>query len=75
MKTLMKKLQNKTLELIGRVQTVVTSTDGELTTDHLGAWVTGVIIVGLLVLAVSAVFPGIFETMLNTLQSKLNALW
>ena len=71
----MKKLYQKASELGARMGTIVASTSGELTTDHLGSWLAGVVIVGVLIAAVNAAFPGIFSTMMSTLQSKLNALW
>ena len=48
---------------------------GDLATNTIGAIIVAVVIVGLLVFAVNAFFPGFFTNMFNSMSSKLNANW
>ncbi len=75
MKTFIQKLRQKALEAAARTRALLTSDSGELTTDQLGAWIVGIVIVGLLVAALKLTMPGIFTDLMNTLKEKLNALW
>ena len=48
---------------------------GDLATNTIGAIIIAVVIIGLLVIAINAFFPGFFTTMFNSMQTKLNANW
>ena len=48
---------------------------GDLATNTIGAIIVAVVIVGLLVFAVNAFFPGFFTNMFNSMSTKLNANW
>ena len=48
---------------------------GDLATNTIGAIIVAVVIVGLLVAAVDAFFPGFFTEMFNSMKTKLNANW
>ena len=75
MKNLMKKLQAKALETCARVDAVLRDDSGDLTTNQLGGWLLGVVIVGLAADAVKATMPGIWTDMMSALKDKLTALW
>ncbi len=48
---------------------------GDLATNTIGAIIIAVVIIGLLVVAINAFFPGFFTNMFNSMQNKLNANW
>ncbi len=48
---------------------------GDLATNTIGAIIIAVVIIGLLVIAINAFFPGFFTNMFNSMQTKLNANW
>ena len=48
---------------------------GDLATNTIGAIIVTVVIVGLLVVAVRAFFPGFFTDMFTAMGDKLNANW
>ena len=48
---------------------------GDLATNTIGAIIIAVVIVGLLVFAINAFFPGFFTNMFNSMSTKLNANW
>ena len=69
------KMQRKATELFIRATNVLASTSGEITTDSLGNWVVGIVVVGAVVAAVKLAFPGLFANLIATLETKLDALW
>ena len=48
---------------------------GDLATNTIGAIIIAVVVIGLLVVAINAFFPGFFTNMFNSMQTKLNANW
>ncbi len=48
---------------------------GDLATNTIGAIIIAVVVIGLLVIAINAFFPGFFTRMFNAMQDKLNANW
>lgn len=79
MKNLMNKATDKANNLYIRancaVQTakkVLADKTGDLTTNTLGGIILGVIFIGLLVLAVNTIFPGIIQRLFATMSSKLD---
>ena len=48
---------------------------GDLATNTIGAIIIAVVIVGLLIFAINAFFPGFFTNMFNSMSTKLNANW
>lgn len=54
---------------------VLTNNKGELTTSTIGGIIVGVVIVGLLIVAVNQFFPSFFSEMFDKMADKLNANW
>ena len=48
---------------------------GDLATNTIGAIIIAVVIVGLLIVAINAFFPGFFGDMFDAMSDKLNANW
>ena len=48
---------------------------GDLATNTIGAIIIAVVIVGLLITAINAFFPGFFTNMFNSMSTKLNNNW
>ena len=48
---------------------------GDLATNTIGAIIVAVVIVGLLIVAINAFFPGFFTGMFQSMSQKLNANW
>ncbi len=69
------KVQRKAKELFVRASNVLASASGEITTDSLGNWVIGIVIVAAIVAAIKLAFPGVFANLIATLEDKLDALW
>lgn len=69
------KMKRKAAELFIRTTNVLASTSGEVTTDSLGNWVIGIVIVAAIVAAIKLAFPGVFANLIATLEDKLDALW
>jgi len=66
----------------GRVQAGMTKawcklTDckGDLAVNTIGGIIIAVVLIGLLIAAIRAFFPGFFTAMFNSMQQKLNANW
>lgn len=48
---------------------------GDMAVDFLGKIIIAVVIVGLLIFAVNAIFPNLFTNILSQVESKLTAAW
>ena len=53
----------------------LSSCTGDLATNTIGGIIVAVVIIGLLIVAIKAFFPGFFTSMFNAMESKLNANW
>ncbi|MBR2895058.1 MAG: hypothetical protein IKC03_05295 [Oscillospiraceae bacterium] len=58
-----------------QTRAILSDCKGDLATNTIGAIIIAVVIIGLLVIAINAFFPGFFTTMFNSMQTKLNANW
>ena len=58
-----------------RAHTFLTDCTGDLATSTIGSIIITVVIIGLLVFAINAFFPGFFTSMFNAMQTKLDANW
>ena len=58
-------------------QAAATLTDrrGELATSTIGGIIVGVVIIGLLIVAINQFFPGFFSSMFDKMVDKLNGNW
>jgi hypothetical protein len=75
MKEIIKKIGNKFRSACIKTDEVVEDTKGEIATSTIGGIIAGVVVVGLLVVAVNAAFPTFFSSMFTSMQTKLNANW
>ena len=75
MKKMINSIRNKALSLAARAHTFVQDVKGDRATNTLGAIIVAVVIIGLLVVAVNAFFPGFFTEMFNSMKAKLNENW
>ena len=53
----------------------LTEHKGDLAVKTIGGIIIAVVIIGLLIVAIRAFFPGFFTGMFNSMQQKLNANW
>ena len=75
MKRLVKAFRSKSQELGIRAHNFFEDRKGDLATNTIGAIIVAVVIIGLLVVAVNAFFPGFFTEMFNSMKAKLNENW
>ena len=75
MKKLINSARSKFQNLCIRVNNFVQDVKGDLATNTIGAIIVAVVIIGLLVVAVNAFFPGFFTEMFNSMKAKLNENW
>ncbi len=58
-----------------RVSGKLTDKRGDLAVNTIGGIIIAVVIIGLLIVAINAFFPGFFTTMFTAMRTKLNNLW
>lgn len=75
MKKLFNNIRAKAQNLSVRTHNFVADVKGDLATNTIGAIIVAVVIIGLLVIAINAFFPGFFTEMFNSMKDKLNANW
>lgn len=75
MKKIIKKIGRKFRETGIKTALVMEDTKGELATSTIGGIIAGVVVIGLLIVAVNAFFPSFFADMFNSMKTKLNANW
>ncbi|MBQ4427821.1 MAG: hypothetical protein II881_08780 [Oscillospiraceae bacterium] len=62
------------LNVMTSVHSLAEDKRGEITTDTLGGFIIGIVIVAALVTAVNVALPGFFNTMMTNIVTKLTAL-
>ena len=75
MKDLFGKLRSKARNLCVRAHILLNDRRGDLAVSTIGGIIIAVVMVGLIIVAVKAFFPGFFTGMFTSMQSKLNANW
>lgn len=75
MKKLFQTIRRKIRSNGNKAVTVLTDKKGELTTSTIGGIIIGVVLVGLLIVAINQFFPSFFQDMFNSMADKLNANW
>ena len=75
MKKLIRSARSKAQNLYVRAHDFVQDVKGDLATNTIGAIIVAVVIIGLLVVAINAFFPGFFTEMFNSMKTKLNGNW
>ena len=58
-----------------RAAALLKSNKGELATNTIGGIIIGVVIVGLLIVAINQFFPSFFSDMFGKMSDKLNSNW
>ncbi len=61
--------------LCRKVWTALLDRKGDLATNTIGAIIVAVVVIGLLIVAINAFFPGFFTNMFTSMQTKLNLNW
>ena len=75
MKQFFKNIGNKVRGGIAKVNSKLAECKGDLAVNTIGGIIIAVVLIGLLIVAIRAFFPGFFTGMFNSMQQKLNANW
>lgn len=75
MKTMLNNLRTHIRAAADKGRSLILDRKGEVAVNTIGAIIIAVVIIGLLVVAINAFFPGFFSGMFNSMQQKLNANW
>ena len=75
MKNTVKTIRKHVSKTISKANTVLSDTRGDLATNTIGGIIVAVVIIGLLIIAVNAFFPGFFTDMFGKMAEKLNGNW
>ncbi len=75
MKKLIQSIHRKIRDTDNKTATALTSNRGEIATSTIGGIIVGVVLIGLLIVAVNAFFPGFFSDMFDQMADKLNGNW
>jgi hypothetical protein len=67
--------KEKALYLLVNGNPLLADCRGDLAVSTIGGIIIAVVMVGLIIVAVKAFFPGFFTGMFTSMQSKLNANW
>ena len=75
MKNAVKTIKKHLSKTISKANAVLSDTRGDLATNTIGGIIVAVVIIGLLIVAVNAFFPGFFTDMFGKMAQKLNSNW
>lgn len=75
MKKLLSTIRRKVKGTGKKASAVFTDIRGELATNTIGGIIIGVVVVGLLIMAINQFFPNFFSEMFGKMSQKLNANW
>ena len=75
MKNRIQSIRRKIHDTGSKAVSVLKSNKGELATNTIGGIIVGVVIVGLLIVAINQFFPGFFSDMFERMADKLNGNW
>ncbi len=75
MKNLIQTVHSKAQDLRARALTTLRDRRGDIAVSTIGGIIITVVVIGLLVVAINAFFPGFFNSMFNSMSQKLNANW
>ncbi len=75
MKNRIQSIKAKVRNLSIKAATALTDTRGDLATNTIGGIIVGVVIIGLLIIAINKFFPGFFSDMFGKMSDKLNGNW
>ncbi len=75
MKNTVKTINTRLSKTISKANAVLSDTRGDLAANTIGGIIVAVVIIGLLIIAVNAFFPGFFTDMFGKMAEKLNGNW
>ena len=75
MKKLFKSIRDRTQGFCVRVHSTLRDRRGDIAVSTIGGIIITVVVIGLLILAINAFFPGFFNSMFNNMRTRLNAHW
>ena len=75
MKNLLETIRKKAHDAGACVRDLLHDHKGDIAVSTIGGIIITVVIIGLLVLAINAFFPGFFSGMFTSMSTKLNANW
>ena len=75
MKNHIQSVRRKIYDASSKALSVLRSNKGELATSTIGGIIVGVVIVGLLIIAINQFFPNFFSDMFDKMADKLNGNW
>ena len=75
MKNAVKTIKTRLSKTICKANALLSDTRGDLATNTIGGIIVAVVIIGLLIIAVNAFFPGFFTDMFGKMAEKLNGNW
>jgi|LSQX01.3.fsa_nt_gb hypothetical protein len=75
MKNHIQSVRRKIYDASSKALSVLRSNKGELATSTIGGIIVGVVIVGLLIIAINQFFPNFFSDMFDKMSDKLNGNW
>lgn len=68
-------IKNKLGKIRKKAAALLADKRGEIATSTIGSLILGVVVIGLLILAVNSFFPSFFSEMFSKMADKLNANW
>ncbi|MPM70735.1 hypothetical protein SDC9_117695 [bioreactor metagenome] len=75
MKKFIQYIRRKLRDTGNKAAAALTDRRGELATSTIGGIIVGVVIIGLLIIAINQFFPGFFSDMFDKMADKLNGNW
>jgi len=75
MRNAVKTIKTRLSKTICKANAVLSDTRGDLAANTIGGIIVAVVIIGLLIIAVNAFFPGFFTDMFGKMAEKLNSNW
>lgn len=75
MKKFLSTIRRKVKDTGKKTAAVLTDIRGELATNTIGGIIIGVVVVGLLIVAINQFFPNFFSEMFGKMSQKLNTNW
>lgn len=75
MKKFIQSIRRKLRDTGNKAAAALTDRRGELATSTIGGIIVGVVIIGLLIIAINQFFPGFFSDMFDKMADKLNGNW
>ncbi len=75
MKKFIQSIRRKLRDTGNKAAAALMDRRGELATSTIGGIIVGVVIIGLLIIAINQFFPGFFSSMFSKMADKLNGNW